>query len=94
MPPLSIMIWLPAACGVLGAILSTLVGRIRGDRSPTAGGSWEIPGVFALIGAVAALGLAIGYIAGYSPGTKGLTHVTNVVWIAELGIPDKPGSTA
>ena len=54
-------------------------------------GSWDLPGVFALIGAVAALGLAIGYIAGYSPGTKGLTHVTNVVWIAELGIHYKLG---
>ena len=33
MPPLSILIWLPAACGVLGAILCTLVGRTRTAES-------------------------------------------------------------
>ncbi len=38
-----------------------------------------------------ALGLAIGYIADYSPGTSGLTHVTDVVWISELGIHYKLG---
>ena len=34
---------------------------------------------------MAALGLAIGYIADYKAG-RGLQHVTDVVWIAELGI--------
>jgi NADH-quinone oxidoreductase subunit M len=127
MPPLSIMIWLPAACGVLGAILSTLIGRARGagagggDLGPGAAGTggsstrtgaggsaaggdiaqtdaadaprsaFDIPGAVALIGSLGALGLAIGYIAGYSPGTKGLTHVTDVVWISELGIHYKLG---
>jgi NADH-quinone oxidoreductase subunit M len=118
MPPLSILIWLPAACGVLGAILCTLVGRSGGDGvaretnvidstpsaapSPptpegaaeppaTASGAWDIPGVLALIGSLGALGLAIGYIADYSPGTTGLTHVTDVVWISELGIHYKLG---
>jgi NADH-quinone oxidoreductase subunit M len=111
MPPLSIMIWLPAACGVLGAILATLVGRPRTgaavapddaavapDDSPRARAharvgprSWDIPGVIALIGSLGALGLAIGYIADYAPGTKSLTHVTDVVWIAELGIHYKLG---
>jgi NADH-quinone oxidoreductase subunit M len=104
MPPLSILIWLPAACGVLGAILGTLVGRPRADAgvAPTDSArtrarvrvrprSWDIPGALALIGSLGALGLAIGYIADYSPGTKGLTHVTDVVWIAELGIHYKLG---
>jgi NADH-quinone oxidoreductase subunit M len=116
MPPLSILIWLPAACGVLGAILCTLVGRTRApgaaaadaarvgaadvtrttipaDPAGRAGapGAWDIPGVLALIGSIAALGLAIGYIAEYSPGTSGLTHVTDVVWISELGIHYKLG---
>jgi NADH-quinone oxidoreductase subunit M len=110
MPPLSIMLWLPAACGVLGAILCTLVGRSRAagtstespseaeaadvtsPREPeTRAGGWSIPGVLALIGSIGALGLAIGYIADYSPGTTGLTHVTDVVWISELGIHYKLG---
>jgi len=124
MPPLSILIWLPAVCGVLGAILCTLIGRARaaesarasdaenaqtdvaateadaseGDASDVAAseadaqtGGWSIPGVLALIGTLGALGLAIGYIADYSPGTSGLQHVTNVVWISELGIHYKLG---
>jgi len=102
MPPLSILIWLPAACGVLGAIMCTLVGRIRAaGTSETAvaspaepggqTGAWGIPGVLALIGSLGALGLAIGYIADYTPGTTGLTHVTDVVWISELGIHYKLG---
>jgi NADH-quinone oxidoreductase subunit M len=130
MPPLSIMLWLPAACGVLGAILCALVGRARAAE-PTAGASgaatasatgaatasattsvtatasaasvtgpaepeastaaWSIPGVLALIGSFGALGLAIGYIADYSPDTQGLTHVTDIVWISELGIHYKLG---
>jgi NADH-quinone oxidoreductase subunit M len=111
-PALSILIWLPAACGVLGTILCTLVGRARatetaatrpsdkeaqqtGGTSPTEpdarSGAWDIPGVLALIGTLGALGLAIGYIADYSPGTTGLTHVTDVVWISELGIHYKLG---
>jgi NADH-quinone oxidoreductase subunit M len=77
MPPLSILIWLPLACGVLGAIFA-----FRRER---------IPGVLALIGSLGALGLAVGYIAGYTPGTTGLTHVTDVVWIGELGIHYKLG---
>ncbi len=99
MPPLSILIWLPAVCGVLGAILSSCSGAIARARNSTDGpsatdasaGGWSIPGVLALIGSVAALGLAIGYIADYSPGTTGLTHVTDVVWISELGIHYKLG---
>jgi NADH-quinone oxidoreductase subunit M len=102
MPPLSILIWLPAACGVLGTILCTLAGRTRAagavaadttgpTESAASTGAWGIPGVLALVGSIAALGLAIGYIADYTPGTTGLTHVTDVVWISELGIHYKLG---
>ncbi len=110
MPPLSILIWLPAACGVLGAILSTFLGRTgaaeagAADSTPTTetgptgsaqdGGSTRalsVSGVLALIGSIAAFGLAVGYIAEYSPGTHGLTNVTDVVWISELGIHYKLG---
>ncbi len=87
MPPLSILIWLPAACGVLGAIVSALLGRTR----TTDTGGWSIPGVLALVGSIAAFGLVVGYIADYSPGTTGLTNVTDVVWISELGIHYKLG---
>jgi NADH-quinone oxidoreductase subunit M len=78
MPPLSILIWLPAATGLLGALAGMLGPRAR-------------PGVLALIGAVAALGLAIGYIADYASAGAGLQHVTDVVWISELGIHYKLG---
>jgi NADH-quinone oxidoreductase subunit M len=71
MPALSILVWLPLACGLLGALAS-----LRSQRAP---------GVVALLGTLAALGLSIGYIADYKAG-GGLQHVTNVVWIAELGI--------
>ena len=87
MPPLSILIWLPLACGALGAIVSALLGRTRATDS----GGWSIPGVLALVGSIAAFGLAVGYIAEYSPGTTGLTNVTDVVWISELGIHYKLG---
>src|SRR5580692_7355577 len=76
MPPLSILIWLPLACGLIAAILGT-----RNKR---------LPGLLALIGSIAALGLAIGYIADYHAG-GGLQHVTDVVWIATLGIHYKLG---
>jgi NADH-quinone oxidoreductase subunit M len=80
MPALSILIWLPLACGVLGAILA-----LRDRRAA---------GATALVGSVAALALAIGYIADYGgvgPKSHGLTHVTDVVWIGELGIHYKLG---
>jgi NADH-quinone oxidoreductase subunit M len=71
MPPLSILIWIPAACGLLGALIPSR------DR--------RIPGGLALLGSVVALGLSIGYIADYKAG-GGLQHVTDIVWIATLGI--------
>jgi NADH-quinone oxidoreductase subunit M len=76
MPPLSILIWLPALCGVVGALFAA-----RGQR---------VPGALALIGSVAALGLSIGYIADFHSG-GGLQHVTDIVWISELGIHYKLG---
>jgi NADH-quinone oxidoreductase subunit M len=80
MPALSILIWLPLACGLLGAILSAVSGR----------SAQRIPGLLALAGSVVALGMAIGYIADYHAG-GGLQHVTDVVWIATLGIHYKLG---
>jgi NADH-quinone oxidoreductase subunit M len=112
MPPLSILLWLPAACGLLGALASALLSRERrsvgaaagGDGAggsagsagsagagrsadaSAAGGSWSVPGVVALAGSLVALVLAIGYIVDYSSGGGALQHVTDVVWISELGI--------
>jgi NADH-quinone oxidoreductase subunit M len=89
MPPLSILIWLPAACGLLGAI----GGRLLPGRDPAR----ALPGALALIGSIAALALSIGYIAEYEPGTQvglgpqTLQHVTDVTWIASLGIHYKLG---
>ncbi|HTD08862.1 MAG TPA: NADH-quinone oxidoreductase subunit M [Solirubrobacteraceae bacterium] len=71
MPPLSILIWIPAACGLLGALIPTRDRRVSGG--------------LALLGSVVALGLSIGYIADYKAGGS-LQHVTDVVWIATLGI--------
>jgi NADH-quinone oxidoreductase subunit M len=73
MPPLSILIWLPLACGVAGAFFGAQTRRIS------------------LAGAVATLGLAIAYIVDYGTGRHGLRHVTDVTWIAELGIHYKLG---
>jgi NADH-quinone oxidoreductase subunit M len=96
MPPLSIMLWLPAACGLLGAAPSLFRRREgivegtdlgRGEKSAEGSASTlSISGLLALVGALAALALAIGYIADYSPSAHGLTHVTDMVWIAALGI--------
>ncbi len=104
MPPLSILIWLPAACGLLGALLA---GLARSHNAATGTGSealatepadaevapskWGVPGVLALLGSLVALGLAIGYIVQYGPGSHGLKDVTDIVWIAELGIHYKLG---
>jgi NADH-quinone oxidoreductase subunit M len=71
MPALSILIWLPLACGLVGALVP-----VRSQRAA---------GLVALFGSLAALALSIGYIADFKPG-GGLQHVTDVVWIAELGI--------
>jgi NADH-quinone oxidoreductase subunit M len=102
MPPLSIILWLPVACALVGATLS-LLGRRTGvveqvelpagetSRSGNPLSRLSTSGGFALLGSLGALGLAIGYIADYSPGSHGLKHVTDVVWISELGIHYKLG---
>jgi NADH-quinone oxidoreductase subunit M len=77
MPPLSILIWLPALCGVVGALIPSRLMRV--------------PGALALAGAVVALGLAIGYIADFHSGGPALQHVTDIVWISSLGIHYKLG---
>jgi len=107
--PLSIMLWLPAAGGLLGSVLSWLLGRpeaaARAEQMAAeeadAPAGWRrivgrratisVSGSIALLGALATLALAIGYIAEYSPGSRGLAHVTDVVWIGELGIHYKLG---
>ncbi len=95
MPALSILIWLPALCGVLGAILAALAPRASepggSGGAPSGRWQWSVPGALAMFGSVAALGLAIGYIADYSPSARGLQHVTDVVWISQLGIHYKLG---
>jgi NADH-quinone oxidoreductase subunit M len=102
MPPLSILVWLPAACGLVGALAGVVGTRGRGAAGEAASeaggaggeaggadarrGSWSVPGAIALLGSLAALALAIGYIADYKTGGAALQHVTDVVWIATLGI--------
>jgi NADH-quinone oxidoreductase subunit M len=72
---LSILIWLPAAAALVGAI---------------AGGQ-RVPGAVALAGSLASLGLAIALIAGYDGHSGQLAHVVDVVWIRALGIHYKLG---
>ncbi len=115
MPALSILIWLPLACGVLGALSGLLpFARANGTAknilttpattlappSSSAGatpaevaqeqggstGAQLLPGLLALLGSLAALGLAIGYVADYHIGGAALQHVTSVAWIPTLGI--------
>jgi NADH-quinone oxidoreductase subunit M len=106
MPALSILIWLPAASGLLGALVSWLPFRHVPPASPppewwervapTARGrslthpEQAIAGMIALLGALGALGLAIGYVVDYGGAglgmSAGLRHVTDVTWIHELGI--------
>ncbi len=105
MPALSFLIWIPLACGLLGALVSTLFHQTGmataapadaqapgqdGGRTPEEDGErrWagSVSGALAMLGALAVLVLAIGYIAEYKAGGAPLQHVTDVVWIAELGI--------
>ena len=70
---LSILIWLPLAAAVLGALAGPrLAPRV------------------AVLGSLAALGIAISFVARYAVG-GGLQFVTDRAWIAELGIHYKLG---
>jgi NADH-quinone oxidoreductase subunit M len=99
MPALSILIWLPAACGLIGALLSGLARR-TGVAAPSdvdpegepkqAKWAASVAGLVALAGSLAALGLAIAYIVDFKAG-PGLRDVTDAVWISELGIHYKVG---
>jgi len=71
---LSILIWLPLAAAVVGALLP------RG-----------LSGKVTLLGMLGALGIAIGLIVNYDGSSGGLSHVTDVTWIAQLGIHYKLG---
>ena len=72
---LSILIWLPAAAALIGAI---------------AGGQ-RTAGALALAGSLGSLALAIALIAGYDGHSGQLTHVVDVVWIRSLGVHYKLG---
>jgi NADH-quinone oxidoreductase subunit M len=89
MPPLSILLWLPVASGLLGALLPLgRTGRTATPATAPGGGvrrPLSAPGITALLGAVAALGLAIANLADYKPG-GGSQHVTDTMWISSLGI--------
>jgi NADH-quinone oxidoreductase subunit M len=77
-PPLSIVIWLPALAGLIGALAPGSRERHRAS------------GAITLVGALAAFGLSIWLIAGYNPHAS-LSDVTNTVWIGALGIHYKLG---
>jgi NADH-quinone oxidoreductase subunit M len=71
---LSILIWLPAAAALIGAVAPPkLSGRIT------------------LLGALAALGIAIDYTIRFKTGHAGLQFVTDRMWISTLGIHYKLG---
>src|SRR5438270_12380601 len=90
--PLSILIWLPAAAALIGALAAALARR--GDESMAPDDSTRgatLPGRVALVGSMGALGIAIGEIASFDAHHKGLSEVTDVTWIAALGIHYKLG---
>jgi NADH-quinone oxidoreductase subunit M len=99
------MLWLPLACGVLGALLNSErprrgaaglpehqdeggegLGRGSGGHAAEDQRRISVAGALVLVGSLASLALAIGYIADYNTHSAALQHVTDVVWISELGI--------
>jgi NADH-quinone oxidoreductase subunit M len=76
---LSALIWLPLATALAGALASVV-----SDSRAQAG--WAV-----MVGAIGSLGLAIALIVGYDGHTGQLQHVTDIVWIASLGIHYKIG---
>jgi NADH-quinone oxidoreductase subunit M len=74
---LSVLIWLPVASALIGALVSRVQSRVAGPLT--------------LAGSLGALGMTVALIADYSGSSGRLTHVTDTVWIAELGIHYKLG---
>src|SRR5579864_8294490 len=72
---LSVLIWLPLAAALIGAI--------TGGERPG--------GLMTLAGSLGSLVLSIVLIAGYNGSAGELTHVTDVIWIRSLGIHYKLG---
>ncbi len=90
MPDLSIVIWLPLAAGLIGALLPPRRTGRTATPATAPGGEVRRPissaGVAALLGALATFGLAIWILAAYKPG-GGLQDVTDTMWISSLGHP-------
>jgi NADH-quinone oxidoreductase subunit M len=96
MPDLSIVLWLPLAAGLIGAILPPRRTGRTATPATAPGGEVRRPvssaGVAALLGALATLGLAIWMLAAYKPG-GGPQDVTDTMWISSLGIHYKLAAT-
>jgi len=105
--PLSVLIWVPAVCGLLGALAAlagerrqvapaTADGGIANDVTPGASDTSPLRFRGGVPGVLALIGslLALGLAVGYIADFKsgaGLQHVTDVVWISTLGIHYKLG---
>ena len=72
---LTILIWLPLAVGLLGALVP---------------GNGRLTGWLSVAGSLATLGIAVSFIARFHSGA-GLQFVTDKVWISALGIHYKLG---
>jgi NADH-quinone oxidoreductase subunit M len=96
MPNLSIVVWLPLAAGLIGALLPPRRTGRTATPATAPGGEVRRPlssaGVAALLGALATFGLAIWILAAYKPG-GGVQDVTDTMWISSLGIHYKLGAT-
>lgn len=88
MTPLSILVWLPAATGLLAALLGGGARGAGGSEGESAGRRLRFTpaGAVAMLGALITLGISIEYIAVFKTGGASLQNVTDVVWISELGI--------
>jgi NADH-quinone oxidoreductase subunit M len=105
--PLSVLIWVPAVCGLLGALATlaggqgqvvpaTADGGTAGAVMPGAGDTSPLRFRGGVPGVLALIGslLALALAIGYIADFKsgaGLQHVTDVVWISTLGIHYKLG---
>ena len=72
---LTILIWLPLAAGLIGALLLPA----------------QLARVAAVVGSLATVGIAISFVARFHSGRSGLQFVTDRVWISSLGIHYKLG---